>query len=102
MPAMVRIVCLLGFAGLLVLARGMETAAGESRVFTVPAGRRARVRSVSVPDGRGFRLIETRRGWTVYRSWGDSGAVSGLVLGPGRYKVVAEGGEPVAVDIHLE
>lgn len=87
---------------LIWIALASPSLGGESRPITVSDGRRARIRSVSVPDGAGFRIVESRKGWTVYRSWGDSSAVSGVVLGPGTYRVISDDPSPVSVDFELE
>ena len=76
--------------------------AGEA-VFSVPAGKKARIVSVKVtgPDKR-FKILEKDKGWTVYRSWGDANAVSGLVLSPGRYEILADDKSEVLFDCVIE
>jgi hypothetical protein len=74
----------------------------EGKVFSVPAGKKARILWVRVQGNRGFRILEKNKGWTVYRSWGDASAVSGLILSPGRYKIVSENESPVQFDFVIE
>lgn len=74
----------------------------EDKVFSVPTGKKARILWVRVQGNRGFRILEKNKGWTVYRSWGDANAVSGLILSPGRYKIVSEDESPVQFDFVIE
>ncbi|MDP8219360.1 MAG: hypothetical protein P9M03_11620 [Candidatus Theseobacter exili] len=74
----------------------------EGKDFSVPAGKKARILWVRIQGNKGFRILEKNKGWTVYRSWGDANAVSGLILSPGRYKIVSEDESPVQFDFVIE
>ena len=78
------------------------TAMGQTgKVLVVPPGRKAVIRTVSTGSNSGFEIINKDKGWTVYRSWGDNKAVSGLILAPGRYEFKADDNKTVKYEYEM-